>query len=161
LNNTFQHRLWFAARLALLAGGSLAAANARDARSSFGVSATVRAVANIELQSVPATFSVSSRDLQRGFVDVEQPTLLTVRSNSQSGYSLDLMTVTPMVASMIVYGLDSELALGAEGGTVVQRWHNPHPVNLNLKFRFSLAEGLKPGTYPWPVALAVRPLETL
>ncbi|MDP9084387.1 MAG: hypothetical protein M3N50_11570 [Pseudomonadota bacterium] len=151
------HRTWFAVRLALVVG-SLAAAHAKETRIGFAVGATVRAVANMELRSVPSTVDLSAGDLRRGFVDVSQPTSLVIRSNSASGYSLDLMTVTPMLSSMIVYGLDSELSLGAQGGSIVQRWQSPHVVNLNLKFRFSLAPGLKAGTYPWPVAVAVRPL---
>jgi hypothetical protein len=150
-----------AARVALVVGGSFAAANAKDARAIIGVSATVRAVANIEHGAFPATLELSSSDLRRGYIDVKQPTSLLIRSNSQNGYSLDLLTVTPMVASMVVYGLDSQVALGAEGGSIVQRWQGPHAVNLNLKFRFGLAPGLKAGTYPWPLEVSVRPLESM
>ncbi len=147
--------------MALLIGGSLAAAHGEDAQIGITIGATVRAVAHMELRSMPATLDLSSDDLRRGFVDVTQPTSLVIRSNSKSGYSLDLMTVTPMLASMIVYGLDSELSLGAQGGSIVQRWQSPHVVNLNIKFRLSLAPGLTAGTYPWPVAVSVRPLESL
>ena len=104
--------------------------------------------------------TISNADLQRGFIDVAQPTELTVRSNSSSGFALDVLTVaSPMVSSMVVRGLNSDLALGAEGGTIVQRWARPQAVNLSLKFRLALAPGLVPGNYPWPLRLAVRPLE--
>jgi hypothetical protein len=147
------------ARIALIVAAGVSAAVARDVHSGFSVSTTVRAVANIELQSAPAGLEISGADLKRGFIDVIQPTQLTVRSNSPSGFALEVLTVTPMLSSMIVEGLDSDLALGAEGGTIVQRWQKPQAVNLSLKFRFTLAPGLVAGTYPWPVRLAVRPLE--
>ncbi len=150
-----------AARLALLVAGSFSAAGAKDVRSSFAVSATVRAVANIELASVPGSIRVTAADLARGFVDIEQPTQVLIRSNSQSGFALEVLTVTPMLRAMIIRGLDSDLELGADGGTVVHRWQTPHPMHLSLNFRFALAPDLAPGTYPWPLRLGVRPLESI
>ena len=58
-----------------------------------------------------------------------------------------------------VRGFESDVVLDAEGGTVVQRWQ-PGPQHLTLTFRFMLAPGLVPGTYPWPLRLTVRPLES-
>ena len=148
------------ARIALLVAAGFTAAGARDVHSDFAVSVTVRAVANMQINSAPAGLQISAADLQRGFIDVAQPTQLTVRSNSASGFALDVLTVaSPMVSSMLVQGLNSDLALGADGGTIVQRWERPQAVNLSLRFRFALAPGLAPGNYPWPLRLTVRPLE--
>jgi hypothetical protein len=149
------------ARIALIVAASVAAAGAKDVRTDFSVSATVLAVANLELQSVPIELPISAADIRRGFIDVAQPTRIIVRSNSQSGFALEVLTVTPMLSSMIIHGLDSDLSLGAEGGTIVQRWQKPQVVTLSLKFRFALAPGLGAGDYPWPVRLAVRPLESI
>jgi hypothetical protein len=148
------------ARIALVVAASFTAAGARDVHSDFAVSVTVRAVADLEIKSAPAGLAISPSDLRRGFIEVAQPTQLTVRSNSPSGFALDVLTVaSPMLSSMVVEGLNSELALGADGGTIVQRWQHPHAVSLSLKFRFVLAPGLAPGDYPWPLRLTVRPLE--
>jgi hypothetical protein len=148
------------ARIALVVAASVTAAGARDVHSDFSVSVTVRAVANMEIKSAPAGLEISGTDLQRGFIDVSQPMQLTVRSNSASGFALDVLTVaSPMVSSMVVEGLNSDLALGADGGTIVQRWEHPQAVNLSLRFRFALAPGLAAGNYPWPLRLSVRPLE--
>jgi hypothetical protein len=148
-----------AARLALVVAGSFVSAGAKEAHTTFSVTATVLAIAKIELQSVPATLEISAADVKRGYVDVPQPTQLVVRSNCANGFALDVLTVAPIVSSMVIEGLDSELALGADGGSVVQRWQKPQTLNLSLKFRFSLAAGLTPGIYPWPVRMAVRPLD--
>ena len=147
------------ARIALIVAASITTAGARDAHSNLSVSATVRAIANIERQSAPAGLAISGADLQRGFIDVVQPTQLTVRSNSPNGFALEVLTVAPMLSSMTIAGLNSDLSLGADGGTIVQRWQKPQVVNLSLNFRFTLAPGLVAGEYPWPVRLAVRPLE--
>jgi hypothetical protein len=147
------------ARIALIVAASVGAAGARDVHSSFSVGATVRAVADILQQSSPTGLKISGADLQRGYIDVMQPTQLTVHSNSPNGFALEVMTVAPMLSSMSIEGLNTDLALGAEGGTIVQRWQKPETVNLSLKFRFMLAPGLVAGNYPWPLHLAVRPLE--
>jgi hypothetical protein len=149
------------ARLALIVATSVAAAGAKDVHSEFSVSATVRAVAAIELQSAPTNLRISVADLERGYIDVAQPTQFTVRSNCPSGFALEVLTVAPVLSSMTIEGLDSGLSLGAEGGTIVQRWQKPQALRLSLKFRFALAPGLQAGNYPWPVRLAVRPLESI
>jgi hypothetical protein len=147
------------ARIALIVAASVTAAGARDVHSDFAVSVIVRPVANIELRSAPTGLDISAADLRRGYIEVMQPTQVTVRSNSPNGYALEVLTIAPVLSSMTVEGLNSDLALGADGGTIVQRWQKPQAVNLSLKFRFELAPGLSVGTYPWPVRLSVRPLE--
>jgi hypothetical protein len=160
LSKSSHNKALTTARIALVVAASVTAAGARDVHSDFSVSVTVRAVANMQIKSAPAGLIVSGDDLQRGFIDVAQPTELTVGSNSPNGFALDVLTVAyPMVSSMVVEGLNSDLALGAEGGTIVQRWSHPQSVNLTLRFRLALAPGLAPGNYPWPLRLAVRPLE--
>ena len=143
----------------MIVAAGVTAAGAKDVHSDLSVSVIVRPAANIELRSAPNGLDISALDLQRGYIEVMQPTQLTVRSNSPNGYALEVLTVAPLLSSMIVEGLNSNLALGADGGTIVQRWQKPQAVNLSLKFRFELAPGLSVGNYPWPVRLAVRPLE--
>lgn len=148
-----------AAQAAIVIASSLVVADAKDARTTMTVSATVNAVATLEAQSSPAEIRVSVADVERGFIDVSEPLTLVIRSNSASGFAMDLMTVTPMLSSMVVHGLDSDQFLGADGGTIVQRWQRPRIVSLSLKFRLLLAPGLMPGRYPWPLRVAVRPLD--
>ena len=143
----------------MIVAASVTAAGAKDAHTNLSVSVIVRPAANIELRSVPASLDISAADLRRGYIEVLQPTQFTVRSNSPNGYALEVLTVAPMLSSMIVEGLNSDLPLGAEGGTIVQRWQKPQVLNVSLKFRFELVPGLSAGNYPWPVRLAVRPLD--
>jgi len=149
-----------AARVALVIAGSFVAANARDTRTTLNVSATVLAVARLELQSMPTHLLISPEDLRRGFVDAPEATTFIVRSNSRAGFALDLMTLMPLASSVVVRGLESEQSVGADGGTIVQRWAAPQAVNLSLKFRLQLAPGLSAGEYPWPMRLRVRPLDS-
>jgi hypothetical protein len=160
LNKSSHNHGLNAARLALVVAGGFASAGAKELHTDLSVTATVRAVAHIDLQSIPAALEIFASDLQRGYIDVPQPTQLVVRSNSQSGFALDVLTVAPILSAMVIQGLDSDLTLGADGGSVVQRWQRPQAVNLSLRFRFALTPGLTPGIYPWPVRMAVRPLES-
>lgn len=143
----------------MIVAASVTAAGAREVHTDLSVSVIVRPMANIESQSMPSGLDVSAADVRRGYIDVSQPTQLIVRSNSPNGYALEFLTVAPVLSSMIVKGLNTDLELGKEGGSIVQRWQKPQTVNLSLKFRFELAPGLDAGTYPWPVRLAVRPLD--
>jgi hypothetical protein len=160
--NKFSHNhASYAARGALIVCACFASAGAKDAHTSFTVGATVRAVASIQLDSMPSVLHISARDVARGFSEVAEPAQLSVNSNSQRGYALDFLAVAPIFSQVIVQGLGSDVELGAEGGTVVQRGPVARPARLALKFRFMLARGVAPGDYPWPMRFAVRPLESI
>src|SRR5258708_33595253 len=53
LSKSSHNHAWSAARIALIVAAGVTAAGARDAHTNLSVSATVRAVANIERQSAP------------------------------------------------------------------------------------------------------------
>ncbi len=133
-------------------------AGAKEVQTSFQVSATVRAVAVIESESAPADLQITAADIARGFIDIAQPMRLIVRSNSPDGFVIDLAAMSPVAASMIVHGLDADLDLGADGGSIVQRWQHPQSREISLTFRLVLAPALVAGRYPWPMRVFVRPL---
>jgi hypothetical protein len=158
--NKFSHnQALFVARIALLISGGVVSAGARESHTELSVSATVRAVARIEMQSEPQHLLISSGDVARGYIDVELPTALIVRSNSEMGYTLEFLTLAPLFTGITVRGLDSDLALTGEGGAVVRRWQRSRSDALSLKYRFALTPGVVAGDYPWPLRLAVRPLD--
>ena len=140
------------------AGIDASVAAAAESHAYLAVGANVTAVARIQSASAPSDLLLSAQDVLRGYVDVGQPTALLVNSNSPDGIALDLIAISPLMTSMIVYGLESEQSLGSDGGTLIQRWQRPQSIRLSLTFRLLLAPGLSPGRYPWPLRLAVRPL---
>lgn len=150
------------ARIALIVAlGAFVAGGTNAAGTRFGVSATVRAVAWMEQESQPADLRITPRDLRRGYLDVATPVALVIKSNSPNGFALDVISLEPLAAAIVISGLDAAVSLGPDGGTIVQRWPRPHEVSLSLGFRFVLAPGLAAGDYPWPLRLAVRPLQTI
>jgi hypothetical protein len=125
----------------------------------FTVGAFVRPVASLDVRVVPPAVDVSQSDVERGYVDVAKPTQLDVQSNSRDGYVLNVMPRTNLFSQVQVRGLDSRVELGADGGSVVQRWsQNERRRVVSLTYRFVLAQGVQPGSYPWPVQLDIAPL---
>jgi len=143
---------------AMTMAGGVAAVHAREASAAFAVGATVAAVARLELQSAPTGVKIASADLARGYIDVEEPTTLVVRSNSPTGFAIDLSTVTPLFSGIVVHGSDAEATLGPAGGSVEEHWQAAGTMNVVLRFRLFLVPGIAPGRYPWPVRINVRPL---
>ena len=121
------------------------------------VSVNVTPVARLEA-AAPAPLLITSADLARGFVDTPHPLRLHVYSNSRSGFALDVATQSPWFTAVAIEGLDAQVTLGAEGGTIVQRWQGTPSRALELRMRFRLEPGLVPGLYAWPLLLRARPL---
>jgi hypothetical protein len=138
---------------------SAAAARADDARASIGVGAHVLSVARLQWLGVQPVLRVTADDLLNGYVELNEAAQLRISSNSRSGYSLEFQPLLAIFNAFTVRGLNSEMELAADGGSIVQRWQGRQSEDLNLSFRFNLAAGAGPGDYPLPVALRVRPLE--
>ena len=143
---------------ALLCLCASAALNAGETRATLAVAVTVAPVSRLEIVSEAATVQVTAQDLQRGYLDLNQPTLLNVYSNAREGYALEVLPMSPLIRAIAVHGLGSEADLGAEGGRIVERWERPQTTSLSLTFRLALAPGAVPGIYPWPLHLAIGPV---
>jgi len=141
--------------LILLAGGRAEAAAARGA---IAVTATVDFVARVNSMRAPDAVQLTAADVRRGYVDIAGVTELWIFSNSRSGFILEVDPVSPLFRRLTVHGLGDDVVLGIDGGEIVQRWVRTQTAHLALTFRFTLVPGLRPGTYPWPLQLAVRPL---
>ena len=137
--------------------GGLASLCAADSGTVLQVSANVTPVARLEA-TAPMPLLITRADLARGFVDTPHPLRLRVYSNSRAGFALDVAAQSPWFAEVAIEGLDTRVTLGAEGGTIVQRWQGAAARVLELRLRFRLAPGLPPGLYAWPVQLRARPL---
>jgi hypothetical protein len=152
-----------AASLALGAALALAPADgARPgesaARASFSVGAVVLARAGIADAEVPATLDISAQDVARGYVELERGARLTVLNTSSVGYALEVLPLRPLFSGIEVRGTGADVSLDANGGSIVQRGRRGPSIPLALGFRFVLAPGIAPGSYPWPLAFSVRPL---
>jgi hypothetical protein len=124
----------------------------------LSVTATVAPSASLMLLSQPPEIAVSTADVVRGYVDVDLPSAVRVQSNSPRGYELEVLALSPFFSALAIHGLEQDVTLGAEGGSVIQRWQHGQTVSLALTWRFYLAREVVPGQYSWPLRLSVRPL---
>jgi hypothetical protein len=131
------------------------------AQARFAVSAHVQAVATLTLAAQPAALVLTEEDIRRGAVAIREPTVLLLHSNSAQGVALDIGASLKLFTAVRVQGLDGDATLSGEGGTLTHRWAAPMPLPLSLTFTLYLKPDAKAGTYPWPLALSVRALETL
>ncbi len=152
------HSLSLRALTWLTMAGGFAGLCAADSHSTVLVTATVVPVARLEMTAQAPQLLIRQADLARGYVDTPRPLRLRVFSNSRAGFALDVATLSPWFTAVALEGLDAGVSLGAEGGTIVQRWQGEQSRALQLRLRFKLAAGLAPGLYAWPLQLRARPL---
>jgi hypothetical protein len=148
-------------RLAVLvtALAGYATAEAAQSTTTFGVSVRVLARATLNVSSQPPDVVISQADVQRGFVDVAEPMHLEISTNDPTGYVLLVLPQSPWFSQVTVRSAGGEVTLGNEGGTVVERGRTAPTTSLELTWRFALAPDMVPGRYPWPLHLAVQPLQ--
>jgi len=143
----------------LIAVVGCAVGSAGENRASIGVSAQVLARATLNVSAQPPDIAISREDVRRGYVEVAEPTRVEITSNSPAGYALLILPQSRWFSAVTVRGAGSEVTMGAEGGTIVERGAGRRSA-LELTYRFALAEVVVPGRYPWPVHLGVQPLES-
>jgi len=124
------------------------------------VTATVLPRASFTVLHKEKVLNVTPEDVSRGYVDVPAASRVEVRVNSPRGYLLvfeESGVPEPPVERVSVRGLGTEIEIGPGGG-FVPRPHTHGPVSAELSYRFSLSRDARPGTYPWPLSVSVRPL---
>lgn len=146
----------YLALAALLAGSTALAAGSDQ----LAVSATVARHASMQVLAQPAFLQLTPVDIGRGYVDLPGSSQVAIRSNSPEGYLVMLSSEADFVTSTVLRGLSTDVQWGAAGGAVAQRATGPGMSRqlLALSYRFMLSPTARPGTYAWPVRLAVSPL---
>jgi len=133
-------------------------AQAAASHASFSVGATVRARTLIQSESSPRELEVSAEDVRRGYVELHQATRLLVTNTSPVGYALDVWPEVQVFKDVAIRNADSQQVLDENGGEIIERGVSGAMSPLVLDFRFTLAPGVVPGRYPWPLKFQVRPL---
>ena len=132
-------------------------AHAASSRASFSVSVTVMPVAHIN-HDVLNHIVITRDDVQRGFVDVKSNSAIQVSSNSAQGFTLDVYSICNLFNNVVVSGVDGDVSLSADGGSIVHRWSHAQTQALSLSYRFALRPDIQPGSYSFPLQMSVRPL---
>jgi hypothetical protein len=134
--------------------------SAQAIESSAAIPISVMVVANAKLQTIsqPKQIEISVTDVARGHVNVPAALRFSVVTNKGAGYLMQFHPVGNVFEAVQVDGLGNTVHLGADGGVIVQRIQQTPNQTQELSFRFILDAETKPGTYPWPLLLTVRPL---
>ncbi len=136
----------------------LSPALASQKSAAMRVSVTVVASARLRSSYQVAQLHVDAADIARGFVEIAAASRFTVSTNSRAGYLMEFFPVGNLFELVLIDGLGATVALGADGGDVARRGPPQPDLSHELNFRFMLRPGTRPGDYPWPLQLSVRPL---
>ncbi|HUP64275.1 MAG TPA: hypothetical protein VM557_03240 [Thermoanaerobaculia bacterium] len=130
-----------------------AAAQAGSTSAQIGVSVQVigRTIVNVSPDPI---IEITAEDIERGWLETESASVLSIRSNKRAGYRLAFSPTAPWVAGLDVEGLEAPLSLGSEGGSVGFAYRGTKPQTYEVRYRIHLNPNVVPGTYPLPVAVA-------
>lgn len=126
---------------------------AGSASATIQVSAHVIGRTILNVQSEPLIV-VTEADIERGFVDVADSSILTVRSNQRAGFRLVFAPAASWVAGADVSGLPEPLSFQAAGGSIAFSYQGTAPRELELRWRLHLSAGATAGTFPLPISVA-------
>lgn len=132
--------------------------DAQAASAQLGVRVTVPLVAAMQMHFQVPTLVVRDEDVARGYVDVVAGSRFSVATTSRDGYQIDLVPRSTLFRSVEVVLGAARAEIGPDGGTLVARGRPRRDADAALHYRFRLAAGVVPGTYPFPLDLLVRPL---
>jgi hypothetical protein len=151
-----QRRLAAVAVAGVALAGALSVPAAAGDRARVEIQASVQARALIDRQRLPQAVVISAEDVQRGYVDLEQPVEIGIRTNHAAGVLLDLSRNASEVQSV-----DVREAQGGEvralGVFVPQSERGLRAHTVSLKVRLRLAPGAVPGTIAWPFSVSLSP----
>ncbi|MFQ5441188.1 MAG: hypothetical protein ACE5EB_00515 [Thermodesulfobacteriota bacterium] len=129
---------------------SLAMANSTSGN--LNVSARVLPVLTKSIQSSSSSISITAADIQRGYLEVQNGTVLHVRTNSRQGYMITIEQSAFLFKEIWVFDGSRTVVMSGRSGLIHQPYSRSMRVDTkSLSYRFVLADEMKPGTYAWPL----------
>jgi hypothetical protein len=123
---------------------------------SMNVSVQVIARAVVAVDSAPENVNVTPEDISRGYLDIESPLTIRVRTNSRRGYLLQVDNVSDTFSRVELTAPTMSMSVARES------WiERPYAVGgdvMAVRARLHLAPGTMPGSYALPVAFSATPL---
>lgn len=121
------------------------------------VTATVLARASMHLLRQPTEIIVTDADIKRGYLDINAGSLVEIRNNSRAGVYLTFEARGLPFKEALISGLGREVALGPNGGIITHQLIGTNIIAFSYRFVFD--KDSQAGTYAWPLALSVSPVE--
>jgi hypothetical protein len=126
------------------------------------ISATVLKSLQVLATTHPTAFTVTPADIALGYVDIAQPSLLDIKTNSQDGVALEFHGVDSGadIQSIVVTGGANGFSMPASGGIMLLQgaWQPTVARKIRLNYRVKLGPHTQVGSYVWPLSMRVSPL---
>jgi len=148
------------AALSLASGHSMQAQAAGSMAQTIMVSARVAPWVKLHHEHQQMQLTITPDDVARGYVEVPAASRFTVTTNNPAGYTLNFQPRASIFRSVAIHGPGMSVEIGAGGGTVIQSGSETGIARtlVELGYRFYLAEGVRPGTYFWPLSMSLHAL---
>ena len=132
-------------------------AGSSTAQINVSVQVIARTILTIDAQ--PATVSITTEDIARGYVDVPQTVAFRVLSNSREGYALTFQPVSyPFSAAEVRWGAQMATVESSEWMSSITHPYQHGGSVGTLAVRLRLAPGVEAGSYTWPLQVAANSL---
>lgn len=143
---------WKTMAMALAATAFATCADAGTTRIQVG--ASVMAKLSVQHQQGPQDLVLTEQDVSRGYVEMRDAVRFNVRSNCPYRVEMRLDSSAVGSAQASLSGRQVEIGAGTQSVEM--------PISLAerttaVTYRFVLAPGARPGTYPWPMRMVVQP----
>ena len=136
----------------------LLAATSTDAvagsnRANLQAHVNVSTVFNATLVSQAHMINITAADIARGYVDIDQATVLNVQTNSRDGYYLNFEAGNHPFSEIWVMD-QSRTTLLSNGNGYIHQDNTSSKETKRLSYRFILPKLLPPGSYDWPLIVS-------
>jgi hypothetical protein len=151
-----QSRLSAFAMAGVALSAALHAGTAAADQGTLAIHATVMSRASIEGQRLPQHVVVSAADVAQGYVEVEEPVEIAIRSNIPAGVVIGFTLNSPQLQ-----GVDVRSAQGGElraaGVFVPQGERGLRTSSVSLRLRLLIAPAAQPGPIAFPLTVFLTP----
>jgi hypothetical protein len=122
----------------------------------MNVSVQVVARAVLVVDERPASVVITADDIARGYVDVAEPIVIRVRTNSRDGYLLQAFNADPSITSVELSFANARMIVDRDEAWV-QRPYSRLPDVMQIRARLHLAPESLPRVAPLPVTFEAMP----
>ncbi|HEX4332228.1 MAG TPA: hypothetical protein VH040_08820 [Usitatibacter sp.] len=133
------------------------AVGSQRANASLDFSIVIPAMVRVQGRAAPRALAVTSADIARGYVDIEDMSSVTVTSNANSGFALGIDFDTDLVRAVDVRIDGATLKATQRGMSLPVHVGRLAAATMQVGYRIFLASGARGGSYRWPIALFFYP----
>ncbi|HBH60697.1 MAG TPA: hypothetical protein DDX85_02925 [Nitrospiraceae bacterium] len=119
--------------------------------SHVNVSAEVLPVVRYEIIHQEKNLFITEKDITKGYIDVHNAVIFTVRTNSRNGYVLTFFVGANLFNEVKVFCDSISADIHDTNNEVHMVFEGMKYVKKELSFRFYISDILRPGRYDWPV----------